>query len=390
MTSRRTVSSRGRYFRRRFSPRVPSVSRNAIRCRRRRSKAWKGPAPSVRDPRVRALSYALLAPNPHNLQPWIVDLREPSVITFFSITRGCCRRPIPIRARSRSAAARFSSCCAWRRPSKVFVPTLRHFPRAIGRRTRSAINRCAASRLCRSQHVPRDPLFAQALKRRTNRSSLRGDARRALVKQRRLARDGCSCRCDSAWTIDAAADDALARYRQARVGRRDRQGRDLLRERQGLSRDARARFWGIATGLSFHGPFFWSMKALGLFSKERALTRRCDRAPAIARLHRRRQLRERAGLRVDRDRDERPAGAARGGCGLRARQSARRPSLGLAVQPFSQALRGVSGDVAAACRAQARGRRCGERARCRCSSGWGVLRPVEPSPRRPLDAIVRA
>ena len=29
------------------------------------------------DPRMRALSYALLAPNPHNRQPWLVDLSEP-------------------------------------------------------------------------------------------------------------------------------------------------------------------------------------------------------------------------------------------------------------------------------------------------------------------------
>ena len=29
------------------------------------------------EPRRRALSYALLAPNPHNLQPWLVDLSEP-------------------------------------------------------------------------------------------------------------------------------------------------------------------------------------------------------------------------------------------------------------------------------------------------------------------------
>ncbi|MCA3479100.1 MAG: twin-arginine translocation pathway signal protein, partial [Rhodobacter sp.] len=35
------------------------------------------------DARRRALSYALLAPNPHNIQPWLVDLSEPDVVTLY-------------------------------------------------------------------------------------------------------------------------------------------------------------------------------------------------------------------------------------------------------------------------------------------------------------------
>ena len=35
------------------------------------------------DPRKKALSYAILAPNPHNLQPWLVDLNTPDQITLF-------------------------------------------------------------------------------------------------------------------------------------------------------------------------------------------------------------------------------------------------------------------------------------------------------------------
>lgn len=35
------------------------------------------------DPRKRALSYAILAPNPHNRQPWLVDLRHEDEVTLY-------------------------------------------------------------------------------------------------------------------------------------------------------------------------------------------------------------------------------------------------------------------------------------------------------------------
>ncbi len=37
--------------------------------------AWSGSKSTEPDLRKRLLSYAILAPNPHNMQPWIVDLR---------------------------------------------------------------------------------------------------------------------------------------------------------------------------------------------------------------------------------------------------------------------------------------------------------------------------
>lgn len=36
------------------------------------------------DPRLRALSYAILAPNPHNRQPWTVDLSRPDEVLLFA------------------------------------------------------------------------------------------------------------------------------------------------------------------------------------------------------------------------------------------------------------------------------------------------------------------
>jgi len=44
---------------------------------------WKGPMADETDIRWIVLSYAILAANPHNTQPWIVDLSGPSSLDLY-------------------------------------------------------------------------------------------------------------------------------------------------------------------------------------------------------------------------------------------------------------------------------------------------------------------
>nr|QQZ50530.1 hypothetical protein JKL49_02950 [Phenylobacterium glaciei] len=48
--------------------------------------AWRAPGLGERDPRRFALAHAILAPNPHNRQPWLVDLVGADEIVFYADT----------------------------------------------------------------------------------------------------------------------------------------------------------------------------------------------------------------------------------------------------------------------------------------------------------------
>jgi hypothetical protein len=48
---------------------------------------WSGPPPDVLDPTMRALSYAILAPNAHNTQPWLLDLKSDAISLYVDRSR---------------------------------------------------------------------------------------------------------------------------------------------------------------------------------------------------------------------------------------------------------------------------------------------------------------
>ena len=61
-------------------------------------KPWSGPPPGASDLRLRALSYAVLAPNAHNTQPWSLALRgDDEILLYVDRTRLLPQTDIPFR-----------------------------------------------------------------------------------------------------------------------------------------------------------------------------------------------------------------------------------------------------------------------------------------------------
>ncbi len=132
--------------------------------------AWNGPSPEA-DVRRWILGYAILAPHSHNLQSWLVDLRVPGEILLrcdltrllpetdpysrqIMMSHGTFLELLDIAARERGLRAEIALF-----PEGPFGPaTLDQRP-------------VARIRLVADPTVAKEPLFAQILKRRTNRSA---------------------------------------------------------------------------------------------------------------------------------------------------------------------------------------------------------------------------
>jgi len=130
--------------------------------------AWQGPKPEA-NVRKWILSYAILAPHSHNLQSWLVDLRTPNEIMLYcDLTRllpetdpyyrqimmshGTFLELVDIAARERGI-----------RTNIELFPQGEFGPEEIDQRPVARI------RLISDPSIVKDPLFAEILKRHTNR-----------------------------------------------------------------------------------------------------------------------------------------------------------------------------------------------------------------------------
>jgi hypothetical protein len=207
--------------------------------------AWQGPAPEA-ELRHWVLSYALLAPNPHNMQPWLADLATPGEIVLRLDPQRLLPATDPYGRQILMGAGAFLELLVLAAAERGQRAEIHLFPdgepgqRLDGRPF-------ARLRLLADATVAPDPLFKQVLARRTDRRAY--DPARAIapadVQRLRDAVAGLPLRLGLA----GAADDTAA----------DRARRDGIRA---IAREA----WRIE--LSTQAPMMESMRVLRVGSAE--------------------------------------------------------------------------------------------------------------------------
>ncbi len=133
--------------------------------------AWNGPAADTADVRRWILSYAILAPHSHNLQSWLVDLRQPSEIMLYCDLTRLLPETDPQSRQIMMSQGTFLELLDLAAKQKGLRADITLFPQ--GEFGPATLDKRPVARivLVADAGIKPDPLFADILKRHTNREA---------------------------------------------------------------------------------------------------------------------------------------------------------------------------------------------------------------------------
>lgn len=134
--------------------------------------AWRGPDAALAQTDVRRwlLSYAILAPHSHNLQSWIADLRSPGEMMLFCDTKRLLPQTDPFGRQIMMSHGTFLELLDIAAREQGLRADISLFPEGEFGASIDA-RPVARVRFVPDPAVQKDPLFAQILRRHTNRNA---------------------------------------------------------------------------------------------------------------------------------------------------------------------------------------------------------------------------
>lgn len=132
--------------------------------------AWQGPGEQP-DLRRWVLGYAILAPHSHNLQSWLVDLRQPGEILLYCDLQRLLPETDPYARQIMMSQGTFLELLDMAARERGHRAEITLFPEGEFGAAGPDKRPVARIRLVADASVAPDPLFAQVLKRHTNRNA---------------------------------------------------------------------------------------------------------------------------------------------------------------------------------------------------------------------------
>ncbi len=215
------------------------------------------------DVRKNALSFALLAPNPHNRQPWMVDLSEPDAVMLYVDTNRMLPHTDPANRQITIGLGGFLEVMRMAAAEAGYRVEITPFPEGANP---AALDHRPIARavFVEDRGAARDPLFAFVLDRRSTKEPYDIDR---TVPESALVKAGMSVQRVRFGASVARDDIAFWRDFSHEALRIEIVTPRTYMESVDLFRIGRREIEANPDGIDFSGPMFEALHLTGMFSR---------------------------------------------------------------------------------------------------------------------------
>jgi hypothetical protein len=215
------------------------------------------------------LSYAILAPHSHNLQSWLVDLRQPNEITLYCDLTRLLPETDPLSRQIMMSHGTFLELLDLAARRKGLRADIELFPQGQFGPDKLDTRPVARIRLAPDASITADPLFDQILRRRTNREAYQPQEPDSAAL--RAIAGSVASHPIRVGFVGAAQPDALHRHRAIAMDawRIELVTPRTIMESYKVLRVGPREIAQHRDGLSINTPMVRAMTALGLFDRSK-------------------------------------------------------------------------------------------------------------------------
>lgn len=229
---------------------------------------WDQAGVTYAEPRMRALSYAILAPNPHNRQPWLVDLSQPDTVVLTVDRDRLLPHTDPFSRQITIGLGCFLEMMVMAAAEDGFAVDLAVFPE--GGDAAALDGRPVAVATFRADpSVARDPLFQHVMERRSNKEPF--DLNRPVTPE---TVDRIAHAAMHSGRVEGSVDaESIANLRQltSEALMIEIETPHTYKESVDLFRIGKSEIEANPDGIDFSGPMFEVLGAFGLMTREATL-----------------------------------------------------------------------------------------------------------------------